>query len=103
MPLGTGIGEVRFKILTNLGNTATTHLAGPQPLDQTAPTYSGISTSTIEAGATCYFNITANDNVALSHYIFSTNNTGSWANDTGLPLLAPLQKSSQSQKPSPSQ
>lgn len=82
--LGTGNGEVRFKILTSLGNTATTHYVGPPPPapDETAPTFSGISTSTTEAGATCYFNITANDNVALSHYIFSTNNTGSWVNDT---------------------
>jgi hypothetical protein len=82
--LGTVNGEVRFKILTNLGNTATTHYAESQPPELTAPTYSGISISTTEAGATCYFNITANDNIALSHYIFSTNNTGSWVNDTAI-------------------
>jgi len=45
------------------------------------PTYSDVSHSTTEAGATCYFNITANDETALEsngQYIFATNTTGAW-------------------------
>jgi hypothetical protein len=50
--------------------------------DLTPPTYSGISHSTSYAGFSCNFNITANDNVQLGSYIFSTNNTGFWLNNT---------------------
>ena len=49
--------------------------------ESSTPTYSDVSHSTTEAGATCYFNITANDETALEsdgQYIFATNTTGSW-------------------------
>lgn len=54
-------------------------------VDTTAPTYSNLSTSTTAAGASCQFNTTWTDETELATtggYIFSTNNTGSWANET---------------------
>lgn len=50
--------------------------------DSTAPTYSGLSTSTTVAGASCNFNATWTDETDLSGYILSINNTGTWANET---------------------
>lgn len=53
--------------------------------DSTAPTYASLSSSTTVAGASCQFNATWTDETDLATtggYIFSTNNTGSWANDT---------------------
>ena len=52
--------------------------------DTQPPTYSGLTTSTTVAGASCSFGITANDNVSLSKYIFGTNNTGAWVNNTAV-------------------
>jgi hypothetical protein len=52
--------------------------------DTQPPTYSALTTSTAVAGKLCYFGITANDNVSLSKYIFSTNNTGAWLNNTAV-------------------
>jgi hypothetical protein len=52
--------------------------------DTQPPTYSGLTYSTTIAGASCSFGITANDNVSLSKYIFCTNNTGAYHNDTAL-------------------
>lgn len=50
--------------------------------DSTAPTYSQISHSTTEAGLSCLFKTYWQDETGLSGYIFGTNNTGSWVNDT---------------------
>jgi hypothetical protein len=52
------------------------------PADTTPPTYSSISTNTTIAGASCSFNCLWQDDVNVSGYIFGTNNTGSWVNDT---------------------
>lgn len=49
------------------------------------PQYSSLFASTTNAGASCNFNSTWTDTVGLAStggYIFSTNNTGSWVNDT---------------------
>jgi len=56
--------------------------------DQNPPTYSGTSVSTTTAGTSCNFNITVTDDIALSKYIFSTNNTGSWVNNTAVAFTA---------------
>jgi hypothetical protein len=46
------------------------------------PTYSNIAASTTRAGASATFSSHWNDDNGLSEFIFSTNNTGSWQNDT---------------------
>lgn len=48
----------------------------------TPPTYSLISTNTTVAGALCSFNCLVSDDANVSTYTFSTNNTGTWTNDT---------------------
>jgi len=53
--------------------------------DSTPPTYSGAAHNTTVAGAGVKFSIEYNDNIALNPnggYIFSTNNTGTWTNDS---------------------
>ncbi len=53
--------------------------------DLTPPTYRNLSHSTTLAGTTCQFNATFNDDTDLTvsgSYIFSTNNTGAWQNET---------------------
>lgn len=59
--------------------------------DSTAPTYSDLSYSTTVIGASCDFNITINDETDLTvsgSYIFSTNNTGTWTNNTAVILTS---------------
>mgnify|MGYP000043966753 CR=1 FL=1 len=51
------------------------------------PTYSDVYTNTTEAGEPCLFSVKYNDSTALhpnGQYIFSTNNTGSWVNDSAV-------------------
>jgi uncharacterized membrane protein (DUF441 family)/phage gp46-like protein len=50
--------------------------------DTTPPTYSNVGTNTTRAGQPCLFSVKWTDNVALSGFIFGTNNTGVWVNDT---------------------
>lgn len=53
--------------------------------DLSAPTYSGLSTSTTVAGASCQFNATFTDETALEaagQYTFETNTTGPWVADS---------------------
>ena len=50
--------------------------------DTNAPTYSAVSHSTTNASTNCLFSSTWTDNIALSGFIFGTNNTGSWQNET---------------------
>jgi len=55
------------------------------PSDDTPPTYSSQSRNTSLSNASCKFQITFNDNVALDpngQWIFSWNGSGSWANDS---------------------
>lgn len=46
------------------------------------PYYTTISTNTTRAGRPCLFRVLWWDDVGLSGFIFGTNNTGSWQNDT---------------------
>jgi hypothetical protein len=50
--------------------------------DTTPPTYSNVGTNTTQAGQPCQFSVFWNDNVNVSGFIFGTNNTGTWVNDT---------------------
>ena len=55
--------------------------------DTTLPTYSGAGHNTTIAGAPVLFHIKYNDNIALhpsGQWIFSTNNTGTWVNDSAV-------------------
>jgi len=51
-------------------------------LDTTPPTWSNAGTNNTVAGQPTLFHVKWTDNVGLSGFIFGTNNTGSWANDT---------------------
>jgi hypothetical protein len=55
--------------------------AEPAP-DTQAPQYSNIGNSTMFATLSCIFSCLWTDNVAVSGYIFGTNNTGTWTNET---------------------
>jgi hypothetical protein len=47
--------------------------------------FSNIGTTTIKAGTLCIFYVNCTPlSGSLSHYIFSTNNTGTWVNDTAV-------------------
>jgi len=50
--------------------------------DTISPTYSNTGTNTTVAGQPCQFSVLWNDNVNVSGFIFGTNNTGAWVNDT---------------------
>jgi len=50
--------------------------------DTTPPTYSLNSTNSTSAGTPVEHSLKWTDNIGLSGYIFSTNNSGSWINDT---------------------
>lgn len=55
--------------------------------DTTDPTYSNVAHNTTVAGATVKFSIQYNDDTALhtnGQYIFATNNTGTWVNETAV-------------------
>jgi parallel beta-helix repeat protein len=55
--------------------------------EQIPPTYSLANHSTTAAEESCTFSILWNDNLALEtngYFIFSTNNTGSWVNDSNV-------------------
>jgi peptidylprolyl isomerase len=54
----------------------------PASGDVKAPTVSSTHIDAVTAAATCKFSSYWSDNVGLSGYIFSTNNTGTWVNDT---------------------
>jgi hypothetical protein len=57
---------------------------GPIPEDTVAPTFGSIGTNTTLAGRLCTFSCLVNDDTNVSTYIFSTNNTGVWTNDTAI-------------------
>lgn len=54
-----------------------------------APTYSSVSASSTVAGSSCKFSALWNDDANVSGYIFGTNNTGVFTNDTWTPFTAP--------------
>ena len=53
-------------------------------VDWTAPTptYSDVASNTTLAGQPCQFSVLWNDGTNVSGFIFGTNNTGAWANET---------------------
>ncbi len=57
---------------------------GPEPTDTTPPTFGNVSTNTTVAGQPCSFNCLVGDDTNVSSYIFSTNNTGMWINDSAV-------------------
>jgi len=56
--------------------------------DTTLPTFTSYSANTTAAGAPVNFSVKITDNVALSGYIFSTNNTGTFKNYTWTALAS---------------
>ncbi len=56
-------------------------------LNMGSPTVSGVSASPIFAGGSCVFSSFWSDNVSLGGFVFSTNNTGVWQNDSWVPFL----------------
>lgn len=56
--------------------------------DSTPPTFSSPSINTTLAGRTVNISIKISDETALSGYIFSTNNTGTWVNTTWTSLTS---------------
>ncbi|RLI43658.1 hypothetical protein DRO59_00205 [Candidatus Bathyarchaeota archaeon] len=52
------------------------------PAFPTAPQYSNVGVSTTVAGQDCTFSVKWTDAANMSGYIFGTNNTGTWQNDT---------------------
>ena len=50
--------------------------------DVTNPTYSTNSTNSTMAGQATLFSLLLDDDTGLSGYIFSTNNSGAWVNDS---------------------
>jgi hypothetical protein len=58
---------------------------GPEPvIDVTPPVFGSITANTTSVGALCSFDCLISDDVNVSTYTFSTNNTGAWENDTAL-------------------
>ncbi len=51
-----------------------------------APTYSDVSSSSTNAGSSCTFSVLWTDDASVSGYIFETNNTGTFVNDTWTPF-----------------
>ena len=47
-----------------------------------APTFSSVSASSVRAGASCNFSVTWNSKTNVSGYVFGTNNTGVFVNET---------------------
>jgi len=56
-------------------------------VDTEAPKYWDNSTNNTVAGQPTLFSLNWTDNLGLSGYIFSTNNTGSWKNDTWVEFI----------------
>ncbi|MBA7490702.1 hypothetical protein ES702_01243 [subsurface metagenome] len=80
-----------FTITSSLSNFTVYNADGtvyePPVVDETPPTYSNAQTNTTIAGTLCNFSITYDDDTALEsngQWIFSTNNTGVWVNESAV-------------------
>lgn len=71
-----------YNSLINITNEVIVGFENATAGDAIAPTYSNIAINTTIIGTAINFSSYWNDNVALDDYIFSTNNTGTWVNDT---------------------
>ena len=91
----TNIGSAEFKAYTDSEESGTVikymddFVVSTEKVPETygledieAPQYSDVSRSTTTAGTSCIFSSIWSDNTALSGFIFGTNNTGSWQNET---------------------
>lgn len=61
-------------------------MSGGKPADLTPPTYSDVTTSSTTESSSCTFNVLWTDDVHVSGYIFETNDTGTFVNDTWTPF-----------------
>lgn len=83
----TGALSVSYAFITKFVSPEPQHGAwgSEEEQDFTSPTFASLSSSTTVASASCQFNSTWTDETSLATtggYIFSTNNTGLWVNDT---------------------
>lgn len=70
------IGAVAAAIVLQMGGRS----------DSGLPAYSSISVSSTKAGSWCTLSVLWNDEANVSGYIFGSNNTGTFANDTWVPF-----------------
>lgn len=85
--LGTFIGYKWFFNDTSFNTNSTIIYTLTTIADVTPPTYSGEAADTTYAGRAVGFTITVDDIIALEtagQYIFSTDNNGTWVNDTAV-------------------
>jgi peptidylprolyl isomerase len=61
-------------------------MSGGGPVSASLPTYSYLSSNSTVVGASCTFSALWADEANLSGYIFETNNTGAFVNDTWQPF-----------------
>jgi len=83
---GIAIGYIWYANDTN-GNWNSTGIQTLTTVDTLAPTYSAVSHNSTDAGKSTKFSVLWNDNPLLNpkgQYIFSTNNTGLWVNDSAV-------------------
>jgi len=88
--LGDGVYYYNVTVNDTVGNSNTTETRFIT-LDNTAPTHSNNQTNTTSFGRAINFSILWNDAIALDpngQYIFSTNNTGTWVNDSQVNFTA---------------
>ncbi len=88
--IGTIVGY-RWYFTDNVGNTNSTPIYTLTSSDTTPPTYYSASHNSTEANQIIRFGVNATDETALEPngmYIFSTNNTGQWVNESGVNFTA---------------
>lgn len=67
-----------------------------QHVDYTPPTWSNCSSNETKAGVVCLFSVDIADEIGLDGWVYGTNNTGDWVNETWVNLDAhPLTESLQ--------
>ena len=78
--------NTRYNMMNNI--ELFSYAGTPQsPIETTPPTYSQVQINNTEAGKLTKFSILVDDNLALNpagQYIFSTNNSGVWTNDSAV-------------------
>jgi len=83
--LNSTVGQVvgyRWYVNDTSNNWNTTSIQTLITTDGDSPTFSSITANTTQADASVQLNVTISDNDAVSHFIYSWNNTGTWANQT---------------------
>lgn len=78
---------VAVALMLTLGIVVTAYrMNGGGPASASPPTYSDVLSNSTVAGSSCTFSTLWADNVNVSGYIFETNNTGAFVNDTWAPF-----------------